>query len=310
VIAEAWLLNPIAGWILLVSHHLWNLTCEVPGLRSHSQNCSNCYYTADYASDDPTLALANPKPNLTGRKTRILAALILVLAALGIWVAYAYLNPVPCCAPPPASGSLFLQSYNFQTSGSTGSLFVVLGVSSGQNFTLEQVYFDQLLLTKANSGLNATCGRQSVTQGTPNSCTVTISFGPSLPAPSTGSTHNLEVVTSNGVTTSFSVRAGTLYESTLTSGYQTVSVSGTVFQGCVGSAPVSVTFQDESGNSFTTNVLTTGNSWTYSISLIGGHTYTVSVSYRPVVPNATTQTAGAGSLVLGAEPTATYDIPC
>jgi len=241
-----------------------------------------------------------------------LAAVIVVVAALAVgYAAYGYLNPPkPCCAPGPAPGTLFLQSYNFQTSGSNGSLFVVMGVFEGQNVTIQQVYFDQTLLTPANSDLSTKCGFEPVAQYA-NTCTVNVLFGPSLPAPSAGSIHTLEVVASTGVTSSIPVTVGTLYEATTTAASLRVTVSGTVFQGCVGSMPLSVTFEDESGDSFTANINTSGNSWTYSISLISGYTYTVSVSYRPVVPNATTQTSGVGSLALDVSAsTFTYDIPC
>lgn len=185
-----------------------------------------------------------------------------------------------------------------------------MGVFGGQNLTIQQVYFDQTLLTPANSDLNTKCGFEPVAQYT-NTCTVNVSFGPSFPAPSAGSTHVLEVVASTGVTSSIPVTVGTLYEATTTAASQRVTVSGTVFQGCVGSMPLSVTFEDESGDSFTANVSMVGNSWTYSISLISGYTYTVSVTYRPVVPNAVPQTSGAGSLALDVNASAfTYNIPC
>jgi len=242
-----------------------------------------------------------------------LVAVIAVVAIAAVaYLAIRYPNPKPpCCAPEPLKGQLFLKSYNFQTTSSPSTLFAVFGIFEGQNVTLQQVFFDQTQLTRANSGLNATCGMVKIVQYYADECTISFSFGPSLPAPSAGSTHVLKVVASTGVTSSFQVTAGYLYEATSTAAYPTVTVNGTVYQGCVGSGPVGVAFKDEGGNSFTTNVSYANNSWTYSISLLNGHTYSVAVSYKPVVPNPPTQTASVGTLTLDVEsPTYTYNISC
>jgi hypothetical protein len=87
-----------------------------------------------------------------------------------------------------------------------------------------------------------------------------------------------------------------------------VIISGTVYQGCVGAEPLSVTFMDANGRSFTAVV----HSQNYSISLADGRTYSVTVIFLPVVPNATPQTASESPLVLATDSrTYTYDIrPC
>jgi len=121
-----------------------------------------------------------------------------------------------CCVPEPSPGQLFLKSYNFQTNGTSGSSFAVFGIFQGQNATLQRVYLDQTLLTKSNSGLNATCGPIEVAQYTSDECTVSVSFGPSLPVPAERSTHTLEIVASTGTTSTFQVTAGYLYEATST----------------------------------------------------------------------------------------------
>jgi hypothetical protein len=246
----------------------------------------------------------------------MVVVIVIVVAIVGglAYAEYLY-QPAPCCVPEPARGQLFMQSYNFQTSGNSGSLFVVLGVFEGEGLNVSQVSLDGTLANLANSNLVASCGTQSY--GTPPSqwtgyvCTLTITFGPSFPAPSSGSEQNLRVVMSDGVASVFQVTAGYLYEATSTAAYPIVNVSGTVYQGCVGSRPVGVTFTDEGGARYTAGLSSTGNSFTYSVSLVNGHDYQVTLEYTPVVPNASTQTADAGSLNLAAEsPTYYYNIPC
>lgn len=254
-------------------------------------------------------------PQRLGRN-RLTLAFVLVVVAIAVASATAYFvmrtpNPPPCCVPEPAKGQLFLQSYNFQVSGASGSFFTVLGVFEGQNVTLQQVYFDQTLLTSSNFGLSTWCGTQNYGSWTGYACTISFSFGSSLPPPPQGSNHVLRIVSSTGVTSSFQVMAGALYEATSTAGSPSVTVSGSVFKGCVGSLPLSVTFTNEGGQAFTAEVNATASSQTYSISLSNGHVYSVSVTSRPVVPNATPKTSQVGSLTLDvATPTHTYDVPC
>jgi len=100
----------------------------------------------------------------------------------------------------------------------------VFGVSGGQNITLSSASLDGTALTKSNSNLTSSCGVQTYgalpSQVTGYSCTLTITFGPSLPAPATGTAHNLSVVTSDGLTSSFQVTTGYLYEATSTAPIQ------------------------------------------------------------------------------------------
>ena len=101
-------------------------------------------------------------------------------------------------------------SYDFPLSGNTGSLHVVLGVFKPQNITLQQVAFDATLLTPSNSSLATGCGTQSLGTFVANVCTVSLTFGPSLPPPPGGSIHTLKIVENTGTSWSFQVKAGAL----------------------------------------------------------------------------------------------------
>lgn len=245
-----------------------------------------------------------------GVKVFVAVILVAVAAVAAAYVIYGSPRR-PCCVPEPTKGQLFLESYNFQTSGRTGTLFAVFGVYEGQNVSVTGASLDGMSLTHSNSNLTSSCGTQDYGTWTGYVCRLTVTFGSSLPAPSTGTTHDLTVLTTAGVTSSFQVTAGYLYEATSTAAYPIVGVSGTVYQGCVGSLPLNVSFTDEGGATYTTDVDTTGHAWTYSIVLANGHTYSVSVSYKPTVPNPSTQTASAGKLNLAVESSAyTYNISC
>jgi len=94
-----------------------------------------------------------------------------------------------------------------------------------------------------------------------------------------------------------------------------VVVNGTVDYNCVGIQVQSVTFTDQSGNSFTTNVkpLSSAIGWDYSISLNSGQTYNITVTSKTVTPVPQTYTANEGSLKLvTTSPTYTFNIgsPC
>jgi hypothetical protein len=117
-----------------------------------------------------------------------------------------------CCAPEPRAGQLTLQSYDFPLSGNTGSLHAVLGVFKPQNVHLQQVQFDERQLTSSNSSLDTACGTQALGTFVENECTVSLTFGPSLPPPPEGSIHTLKIVENTGASWSFRVRAGALNE--------------------------------------------------------------------------------------------------
>jgi hypothetical protein len=243
------------------------------------------------------------------RPSARLITLIVLVAALVAVFALGYLTPV-CCVPEPLHGQFYLQSYNFQVSGGSASLSADFGVATfGQNVTVSEVFLDQTMLNSSNSNLTSSCGLKSYGAWYGYDCTLKISFGPSVGPLPAESKHTLKVVASTGVSSVFQVTAGEQYPAPGT--YPVVTVGGSVFQGCVGSQPLSVTFSNESGAAVTTGVTSTAGGWGYSVQLLNGHAYTVTVSYKPVTPNASTQTASGGSLDLSiASPTYTYNIRC
>lgn len=91
---------------------------------------------------------------------------LIVVAAVALFrVAAAYIAYEqfyhPCCAPEPHRGQPFLESYNFQTSGSSSSLFAILGIFEGQGVTVSSASLDGAALTGSNSNLTTSCGAQT-----------------------------------------------------------------------------------------------------------------------------------------------------
>lgn len=142
----------------------------------------------------------------------VVVAVVVIGAAAAYFVLWAP-HPSPCC-PVPVKGQLSLLSYNFQVSQASGSFFAVLGVFEGQNGTLPQVFLDTTLLTPSNSGLSTWCGIKSFGSFSGSACTVSFSFGASLPPPTQGSSHVLKAVSYTGAAYSFQVTAGSLYTAT------------------------------------------------------------------------------------------------